>query len=247
MDWQTAPVICLAHISYVCECLAISISSIPFPRPSVWRRPIAEIRNETQEARPRPCRAGNKTGMRDSLLLRTFRDCEWELLRFLGKRLGSTALASDIAQDLYIKLLRSTDHPPVRDGRAYLFTMAANLATDHLPVERRRSEILSEADDLVWRRIDEIDPERRALARDELAFLETAIADLPDRCRRVFYMNRYEGRSQAEIAEQLGIGLTTVYKDLKLALKTMTDARRRYRRLAAGSDAHDAERRREKT
>ena len=167
--------------------------------------------------------------MREPVLLQAYREYEWELLRFLARRLGSSNLASDIAQDLYVKLLHVQEHPPIRDRRAYLFGMAANLATDHLRVETRRREILAEVDGLVWRRSDELTPERHAMARAEFLYLQAEIAKLPSRCRRVFYLNRFEGRTQAQIAEALGIGLTTVYKDLKTAIAVMVEARRRFR------------------
>lgn len=113
--------------------------------------------------------------------------------------------------------------------------MAAHLATDHLRTEKRRSEILAEADKVVWQESNELTPERHALARAELRYLESAIAALPDRCRRVFYLSRYEGKGQVEIAEELGLGLTTVYKDLKTVMATLVSARRRFRALSAGS------------
>ncbi|MCG8595782.1 MAG: sigma-70 family RNA polymerase sigma factor [Kiloniellales bacterium] len=177
--------------------------------------------------------------MQDSGLLQTYREYEWELLRFLGRRLRSPSLASDIAQDLYLKLLDAKEPTAVRDRRAYLFSMAANLARDHLKVEKRRSEILAEIDGLVWRRTEELTPERHAMARAELEYLEAAVAALPARCRRVFHLSRYQGRSQAEIAETLGIGLTTVYKDLKAAIGALAAARRRFRGLSVADEKRE--------
>ena len=150
--------------------------------------------------------------MRETLLLRAYHEYEWELLSFLGRRLGSRTLAADIAQDLYVKLLRTEEDPTVRDGRAYLFTMAANLALDHLRTEKRRGEILAEADGLVWRQAEDLTPERHVLAKAELAHVEAAIQALPERCRQVFYLSRFEGLTQEGIAARLGIGVTTVYK-----------------------------------
>jgi len=166
--------------------------------------------------------------MRESMLLQAYREHEWELLRFLSRRLGSAHLASDIAHDLYLKLLGGADHPEIRDRKAYLFGMAANLATDHLRVEGRRGQILAESAASAWRQTDELTPERHAMARAELRHLEKVIADLPERCRQVFHLHRYEGKSQAEIAEILGLGATTVYKDLRLVMDTLLKARRRF-------------------
>lgn len=167
--------------------------------------------------------------MAETVLLRTYREHEWELLRFLARRLGSGPLAADVAHDLYVKLYGLQDHPDIRDRKAYLFRLAANLATDHLRREKRRRALLAEADGVAWRETDDLTPERHTMARAELRYLEAAVATLPERCRQVFHLNRYEGKSQAEIADELGIGLTTVYKDLKTVMDTLLKARRQFR------------------
>jgi RNA polymerase sigma-70 factor (ECF subfamily) len=166
--------------------------------------------------------------MSDDVLVEAYLENERDLLRFLSKRLGSPSLAADLAHDLYLKLRRSNHPPTVRDRRAYLFSVAANLAADHVRVERRRSEIRAEIDGTTWRQADDLTAERHAMGRAELAYLEAEIATLSPRCRHVFYLNRYEGKSQAEIASALGLGLTTVYKDLKTAMATLIAARRRF-------------------
>ncbi len=173
--------------------------------------------------------------MQESTLLEAYREHECELQRFLARRLGSVQLAADIAHDLYLKLMRVADHAEIRDRKAYLFGVAANLATDHLRVEGRRGVILAESSDTVWQQSDELTPERHAMARAELRYLEAAVAALPERCRQVFHLHRYEDRSQAEISAILGLGATTVYRDLKLVMETLLQARRHFR--AADSQA----------
>jgi RNA polymerase sigma factor (sigma-70 family) len=175
--------------------------------------------------------------MQESALLQAYREHEWELQRFLARRLGSVHLASDIAHDLYLKLLGVTDHSEIRDRKAYVFGMAANLATDHLRVEGRRGVILAESGGTVWQQSDELTPERHALARAELRHLETVIAELPERCRQVFHLHRYEDRTQAEIAAILGLGATTVYRDLRLVMATLLRARRRFQAVEPDADS----------
>ncbi|QPJ62075.1 MAG: RNA polymerase sigma factor [Candidatus Nitronauta litoralis] len=167
--------------------------------------------------------------MQESVLLDAFREYESELLRFLSKRFGSASIASDIAQNLYVKLLNAESHPEIRNSKAYLFSMAVNLGTDQMRVEKRRKEILAEVNDLVWYQADEVTPERHAMAKEELSFLVSEVSKLPERCRKVFYLNRYEGRSQSEIATMLGVGLSTVHKDLKAAMNLLIEARQRFR------------------
>ena len=171
--------------------------------------------------------------MQESVLLQAYLAHEWELRRYLSQRLGCPSLAADLTHDIYLKLRRSDDLPDVRDSRAYLFGMAANLATDHLRVEQRRREIRTEADGVVWHDRDERTPERHALNQAELDYIEAAAARLTPRCRQIFYLNRYEHKSQAEIAQELGLGLTTVYKELKTAMAALVAARRRQRTMKA--------------
>ena len=166
--------------------------------------------------------------MQNSVLIDAYLENVRELLQFLSKRLGSPSLAADLSHDIYLKLRRAEDLPPVRNSRAYLFRMAAHLATDRLRVEKRRAEIRDEACGVAWCKSDDLTPERHAMGQAELAYLEAQIARLDPRCRQVFYLNRYEGKSQAEIARHLGVGLTTVYKDLKTAMAALIAARRRF-------------------
>lgn len=158
-----------------------------------------------------------------------FHQYRTELLRFLARRLGSAAQAGDLVHDLYLKLTVTADHADIRDRKAYLFRLAANLATDHVRAERRRREILAEIDPVAWSRSEELTPERHAAARAELRVMEQVIAALPERSRQVFHLCRYQGKSRAEIAAELGIGVTTVYTDMKLVMDALTRARQNFR------------------
>lgn len=158
-------------------------------------------------------------------LMQVYREHERELLRFLARRLGSMPLATDIAHDVYVKLLGAAEHSAIHNRKAYLFRIAANLATDHLRAERRRHELLARDGGVLHRQTDELTPERYVLARAELQHLERVIAGLPERCRQVFDLHRCEGRSYAEIATILEMSSTTVYKDLNLALDRLVRAR----------------------
>ena len=167
--------------------------------------------------------------MSEPVLLKVFQEHEAALLRFLCSRIDSPAIAADILYDLRLKLANGIDHAGVRDTRAYLFSMAANLATDHQRVERRRREILKEAQGVVWAQSEELTPERHAIARAELAHLDRVIRSFPERRRDILYLSRFDGLSQPEIAEELGLGITTVYKELKTAMLMLLEARRDFR------------------
>jgi RNA polymerase sigma factor (sigma-70 family) len=169
--------------------------------------------------------SGETAAIVDPGLLRAFLDNHRDLVRFLSRRLRCLFTARDLAQEVYLRLGRAGGDEVVENPRALLFRIAANLATDHVRVQGRRAELLQEANGLLWDQEDEISPERQILAKDELVRIGAALSCLPERTKRVFYLNRFEGVTQSEIALQLGISRTSVEKHMRRAWACVADAR----------------------
>jgi RNA polymerase sigma factor (sigma-70 family) len=169
--------------------------------------------------------SGETVAIIDPRLLRAFLDNHRELVRFLSRRLRCLFTARDLVQEVYLRLARSGGDHPIENPRALLFRIAVNVASDHVRVQGRRAELLREAHDLLWAQDDEISPERQVLAKDELARIGAALACLPARTRRVFYLNRFEGVTQSEIALRLGVSRTSVEKHMRRAWACVADAR----------------------
>jgi RNA polymerase sigma-70 factor (ECF subfamily) len=62
------------------------------------------------------------------------------------------------------------------------------------------------------------------MARQELALLERAIAELPEGCRAVLLLRKVELLSHREIADRLGIAVSTVEKQHARALRLLRAA-----------------------
>lgn len=144
------------------------------------------------------------------------------LLRFLAARLGSPDEAEDILQDMWFRLER-VPTGPISDPAAYLFRMAANLATD-----RRVSGARRERRDDAWKNAmpadeDYPDAERSMIAADELRQVEAALAEMPERMRRALILFRVEERPQKAIAETLGITVSGVEKLLRRGYQQLTE------------------------
>lgn len=166
--------------------------------------------------------------MSETVLLREFVKRRGELEHFLNQRVGCSNSASDLVQDVYVKLREKPIDSPIQNPRAYLYRIAANLATDYTRTTQRRSRILEESAESVWTTREDLNPERNALADAELAYMEKAVMSLSARQRRVFYLSRYQHLPQHEIAQSLSVGVTTVQKDLKAVMATLVAARRRF-------------------
>lgn len=135
------------------------------------------------------------------------------LLRFLAAR-GAGAAAEDLLHDLWLKV-SAGPAGPIGNPLAYL-----HRAADALMIDRYRSESRARRRDAAWSD-DEASSapsgERIVAARQEIARVAAALAALGPRCETVFRRARLDGVPQRRIAEELGISLSTVESDLRVA------------------------------
>lgn len=69
---------------------------------------------------------------------------------------------------------------------------------------------------------DQTDGAQRKVMFSELERrLQTAINELPEQCRTIFQMSRFEELRYLDIAERLGISVKTVENQMGKALKTL--------------------------
>lgn len=154
-----------------------------------------------------------------------------ELRRLLLARLGDPVEAEDLLQELWLRA-RQRPAGPIDNGRAYLFRMAQNLVVDRLRERQRRMardrRWSDQERDYAPSGMDPADPARSVedemIAREEVAALASAIANLPEGARRAFELHKLRGMSHAEVAEQLGISRSGVEKHMAVAMKYLRRA-----------------------
>lgn len=142
-----------------------------------------------------------------------------DLLRFFTHKLGCRDLAADCTQETYVHLIRMRSTIDVQNPRAFLFRVAANLAVDNLRKIRIRREALS-GEPLPENTASSAPSADDALdAKQRLIRLERAIGELSPKCRRALLMNRLEGKTHRQIAEELGVSESMIAKYVIQALK----------------------------
>src|ERR1700733_15534338 len=72
-----------------------------------------------------------------SLVERLFADHRGALETFFLRRVRSKADASDLAQEVYVRMLRISDKEAIRNPVHYLYTVASNLVKEHAVLDRR--------------------------------------------------------------------------------------------------------------
>ncbi|HYC37293.1 MAG TPA: sigma-70 family RNA polymerase sigma factor [Usitatibacter sp.] len=134
---------------------------------------------------------------------RLFAEHNRALIRFLRTRVRSEQEARDVAQEAYVRLLQIDQPGTISFLRAYLFRTAMNIATDRMRADGVRQH--AHQDPVFDEVLHEPDPERTALARQQLALAIECLRELPSKPRLAFLWHRLSDMSIPEVAERLGV------------------------------------------
>lgn len=134
------------------------------------------------------------------------------LRRSLGKVLSSSQDIDDVVQETYLRAVASNTSKSIKDPAGYLFRTSRNIALNQKARLYHQLEVslpVEEVDELTVL-IDDRPVERDVDRKQRFAELCLAVSELPIQCRRVFVLRKVYGYSQAEIAKELGISVSTV-------------------------------------
>jgi len=149
---------------------------------------------------------------------------EGALVRYLRRAWPNQDEVLDLRQEVYIRVYEAAKSTRPTFAKTFLFTAARHLMTDRARHARVVSiESVGNCDDLNVL-VDEISPERRLHARQELKQLGIAFGLLPPRCREVVWLRKVEGFSQGEVAERLGISVRTVEFQVQKGMRVLAHA-----------------------
>jgi RNA polymerase sigma-70 factor (ECF subfamily) len=140
---------------------------------------------------------------------------------------GSSALAEDIVQDVFVALMRDLDrYDASRALRTYLFGIARNLAR-YKARSLRRLISLDQADEPV----DRDDPAGKLAANNDVHYLRLCLRGLPVRYREVIILCDLHELDYAETAVVLDVPIGTVRSRLHRGRQLLTERMRRRDRL----------------
>ena len=144
----------------------------------------------------------------------------YEYLCFNVFKLIQDAQSSeDIVQEVFSEVWKKRDTLNIKTSiRGYLRKAAINKT---LNLIRKRKLVFDEADDHV-NVVSSDYSSQKVLEGEELQLkINEAIEKLPERCKLVFSMSRFEELSYREIAETLEISIKTVENQISKALRIM--------------------------
>lgn len=143
------------------------------------------------------------------------------LTAYANKFLDDLDDSREVVQDIFVKLYDTKESIKIHTStKAHLFTSVRNACLNNLRQRKTHAthheniKYLSSGNNSIG--ADKI------LEQTELEYeIFKAIDKLPEQCRRIFKLNRLDGFTNQEIADQLGISKRTVETQISNALKTL--------------------------
>lgn len=133
---------------------------------------------------------------------------------YLFYRSGDTDVATDIAQEVFLKLWEKQLPLDRNKVKGLLFKMAGDMFISRY----RRSKVEMDYSKSLQFDYNEQSPEEHYLYEELKMIYEKTLLKLPEKQRVVFLMSRLEKLKYYEIAERLNISVKAVEKRMKYAL-----------------------------
>ena len=148
-----------------------------------------------------------------------------KLRRFLSQRLRNVADAPDLAQEVFLRLMRVEHHETIRSPEAYLFTVASHVLHQHTLRQSTAPKSVDIAEMFSELQLTSTDDPARALATDQrMQILLKAMKELPPKISTTLWLHRFAGQSLEEIAQHLGVSRPSAKLYLARALRYVKDA-----------------------
>lgn len=139
--------------------------------------------------------------------------------------------ADNIVQDIFFELWeKQLEFSSFTNLNGYLFMILKNRCIDFLrreTLERRAANALQDEYlrelRLKFESLEALD--NKLITDTDLDILiQEAIESLPEKCREIFIMNKFEGKKQKAIARELNISIHTVESQMAIAYKKLKEA-----------------------
>lgn len=143
------------------------------------------------------------------------------LCNFANQYVSDMDAARDICQKVFILVWENRENiKPDQNIRSYLFTAVKNRCLNHIRDQKKyRSRIL----DVDIQDVDIAFEEDQLAVADLENKIKRALEALPEKCRQVFEMSRYEDKKYQEIADELQVSKKTVEAHMSRALRSLRE------------------------
>jgi RNA polymerase sigma-70 factor (ECF subfamily) len=139
------------------------------------------------------------------------------LYRTALRLLDDEEAAKDVVQEVFINIYERSKTASILNLQAYLYQAAKYQCFMHLRAGRISEKHLTRMNTVLVS--NELEEQLHAQELQQL--VDQSLARLPEKCREVFYLSRFESLSNKKIAERLNISHKTVENQITKALKML--------------------------
>lgn len=153
------------------------------------------------------------------LVERLFTEHRRALQAFFYRRIRTKSDAPDLAQEVYVRMLRVRDEQAIRNPERYLYTVASNLVKEHAVLDRVQALSVDLEGASIQQQLGELptfDAELDVTKR--VARLRAVLAQLSPKCRAAVVLQFRHGLTYEEIGERLDVSPHMVKKYLAQGL-----------------------------
>ena len=150
---------------------------------------------------------------------RLFAEHRAALQTFFLRRIRSKADAPDLAQEVYVRMLRISDQAVIRNPVHYLYTVANNLVKEHAVLDRRQASGIDIDEAAAHERLEtlpEFDGDLDTTQR--VARLGVVLRQLSPKCRAAVELRFTHGLSYRVVAMHLEVSPQMARKYVEQAL-----------------------------
>mgnify|MGYP002750491679 CR=1 FL=1 len=141
-------------------------------------------------------------------------------------------IAEEIVNDVFLKIWTKRNQIHINIGiKPYLFRCVYNACVDFLNQNQIIKQRIDIETDQQINQLAESNEEHifNLLQSEEVEKdVLNAIEQLPERCKKVFYLSRFELLTYAEISERLNISVNTVKTQISRALESLRERLQKY-------------------
>ena len=148
-----------------------------------------------------------------------FRKYYEPLYQFAGRFVKEHQIAESLVQDVFVKIWSNREKLSIKlNVKSYLYTAVKNHALNYLKHEKI---VVIESEEVDYQNSYNRTPEEELIESEMHEAVHKAIENLPQQCRQIYLMKRYDNLSYSEIADVLNISINTVKTQMKRALKSL--------------------------
>jgi len=144
-----------------------------------------------------------------------------QLINFARRYVFDKQIAENVVQDVFVNVWQNRKNlDPSKMIKAYLFTAVKNNSLKHLRHLNIENKEIESTSPYIG---DDERPDKKLDEKELGVEVHQAIDELPEKCKEIFKMNRFENLKYAEIAKILNISIKTVETQMGRALKKLRE------------------------